>query len=267
MATAEQRDGQVTPIGALVGKVNLPPTIQSSSPDDEEAAADRQLLRRLVRAQLPEHLRRASYATFDPNPDADALSLTQRWVEAVERWYAARMPANGPSLILTSERQGEAVAPGNGKTLLSACALFDLVDRGVGRVYTWERSAETWPSLMWTSSADLIDQVRSTYGRREGVTAGEIVGRYVWADVLVLDDVGTEPGGEDATAHLFRLMDSRIGKPTLYTSNYSLRDLQRRSPEWAKLASRMSAHLRGAVLRGPDRRRPTKAAEAWGEWT
>ena len=265
MATDEQRGGEAETIGAIAVRASLPPTIPSSRADDEEAA-ERQLLRRLVRRQLPDYLRHASFDGFDPNPDADALALVKRWVDAVERWHSAAMPSGGPSIILTSERAGETVAPGNGKSMLAAAALFDLVDRGVGRVYTWERSAETWPSLMWTSSADLVAQVRSTYGRREGKTAEEIVGQYAWADVLVLDDVGTEPSGDDATSHLFRLMDTRLGKPTFYTSNYSLRDLERRSPEWAKLASRMSAHLKGAVLRGPDRRRPTKTRDAWGEW-
>lgn len=152
-------------------------------------------------------------------------------------------------------------------SFLAAAGLLELAGRSVGRVYHFERGGETWPSLMWKSSADLIAEVRSTYNRNSDTTAEQVVSRYVWADVLVLDDIGTEPGAEDATSHLFRLMDHRIGKPTFYTSNYSPRKLSERSPEWAKIVSRMSASLRGTSLSGPDRRKPSSPADAWGRWT
>lgn len=243
------------------------PTPCSAAELEADRAEERAALLRLVRQQIPEPLRHASFAAFDPNPDREALQLTQQWVAAVERWHAAGKPGHGPNVILTSFRQGEEVAPGNGKTMLAAAALLALAERGVGRIYHFERGGETWVSLMWKSSADLIAEVRSTYNRNSDVTAEQVVGRYTWADVLVLDDIGTEPGAEDATSHLFRLMDHRIGKPTFYTSNYSPKKLAERSPEWAKIVSRMSSSLRGTSLSGPDRRKPTAPADAWGRWT
>lgn len=266
MATDEAEG--VIPIGAALSQGSLTiPTPCSAAELEADRAEERAALLRLVRQQLPEHLRHASFAAFDPNPDREALELTQQWVGAVDRWHAAGKPGDGPNVLLTSFRKGEEVAPGNGKTMLAAAALLALAERGVGRIYHFERGGETWPSLMWKSSADLIAEVRSTYNRNSDTTAEQVVSRYVWADVLALDDIGTEPGAEDATSHLFRLMDHRIGKPTSYTSNYSPKKLSERSPEWAKIVSRMSASLRGTSLSGPDRRKPVSPADAWGRWT
>jgi hypothetical protein len=233
----------------------------------DDAAEERAALIHLVRRQLPTKVRHASFATFDPNPDRGALALARTWVDATERWFAAGKPDGGPSLLLTSERPGEQAAYGNGKSHLAAAALLALAERGLGRIYRFEGGRdENWPSLMWITSADLIAQVRNTYGRGSDTTAAQVVSRYAWADVLVLDDVGTEGSGDDVTPHMFRLMEQRAGKPTIYTSNYGRRQLAERSPEWGKLTSRMAANLKGAVLRGPDRREPTREVDPWGEW-
>lgn len=243
-------------------------TLQSSPTiTEEDAAEERAALLHLVRQQLPTKVRRASFDSFDPNPDRGALKLAQQWVEAVARWFAADKPDGGPSMLLTSERPGEKAAFGNGKTHLAAACLLTLAERGLGRIYKFEGGrGDNMPSLMWTTSADLIAQVRTTYNRGSDTTAEQIVARYVWADVLVLDDVGTEGSGDDVTPHMFRLMERRAGKPTIYTSNYGRKQLAERSPEWGKLTSRMAANLKGAVLRGPDRREPTRDVDAWGEW-
>jgi DNA replication protein DnaC len=236
----------------------------TASDDAEERAA----LLHLVRQQLPLKVRHATFASFDPNPDRGALKLAQQWVEAVSRWFAAGKPDGGPSLLLTSERPGELAAFGNGKSHLAASALLSLADRGLGRIYKFEGGrGENWPSLMWITSADLIALVRATYSRTSDTTAAQVVSRFAWADVLALDDVGTEGTGDDVTPHMFRLMELRAGKPTIYTSNYGRKQLAERSPEWGKLTSRMALNLKGAVLRGPDRREKAKEADPWGEWT
>lgn len=231
--------------------------------EEQERRAE---LRKMVHDQLPSHLETASFAHFNPDPDRKALTLAQQWTDAVAQWFLADRPQGGPGIMLTSERQGEEIAPGCGKSFLAASSLLSLAERGIGRVYKFEQGKDVWCSLMWTSSADLIAEVRSTYNRNSDVTAEQVVGRYVWADVLVLDDVGTEPNGDDATAHLFRLIDNRIGRPTFFTSNYSTEKLRQRSPEWAKLVSRMRANLKGALMTGPDRRAPEKGVDPWARW-
>jgi len=220
----------------------------------------------MVRTQIPSHLHRATFATFDPDPDRKALALASQWTDAVERWFNEGRPLGGPGIMLTSERTGEEIAPGCGKSFLAAASMMELARRGAGRIYSFEQGKDEWPSLMWVSSANLISAVRATYNRNSDVTADAVVGRYAWADVLVLDDVGTEPSGDDATAHLFKLIDTRIGRPTFFTSNYSTEKLRTRSPEWAKLVSRMRANLKGALLTGPDRRAPAKGVDAWERW-
>jgi DNA replication protein DnaC len=233
---------------------------------EREELQRRAELRRMVAEQLPSHLQAATFDRFNPDPDRKALQLARQWTDAVAQWFLADRPQGGPGIMLTSERQGEEIAPGCGKSFLAASSLLNLAERGIGRIYAFEQGRDTWCSIMWTSSADLIAEVRSTYNRNNSTTAEEVIGRYNWADVLVLDDVGTEPSGDDATAHLFRLIDSRIGRPTFFTSNYSTEKLRQRSPEWAKLVSRMRANLKGALMTGPDRRAPEKGVDPWARW-
>lgn len=267
-----QGEADVT-TGATNGLESLPAMIRSL-PTPTMTAADLEAeerercarLRRMVREQLPSHLARASFSGFNPDPDRKALTLARQWTDAVAAWFAVDRPEGGPGIMLTSERPGEEIAPGTGKSWLAASSLLALAEKGVGRIYRFEQGKAEWCSLAWVSSADLISEVRSTYNRNSDRTAEQVVGRYAWADVLVLDDVGTEPSGDDATAHLFRLIDNRIGRPTFFTSNYSTEKLRVRSPEWSKLVSRMRANLKGALMTGPDRRVPEKGVDPWARW-
>lgn len=242
----------------------LPVKTLSSS---EAAAEDERQARRVAHAVLTQPgmapYRHCTLDNFDPDPDATALRRTREWVHVVRRFMDATREGKhfkiAPQLFLTSERAGEEVAPGSGKSHLTAAALRALAEAGYGRVHTHERSGEQWPSLVFVSAVELLAEIRNTYNRGSEKTAAEVVARYVGADVLVLDDVGTETGGDDATMQFFRLLDRRILRPTAYTSNYSPKQLRERSPEWAKLVSRMQSGMRGAVLHGPDRRRSEEA--------
>lgn len=214
---------------------------------------------------MPKPLRGRTLADFDPDPDAAALAVTGEFVAAALNWF--RQPdltePAGPVLFLTSERKGERVSAGNGKTLLACAALEALAAGGVLRLYQHERTGEQWPSLAFISAPDLISAIRSCYAPQSGRTVDEVIGRYLSPDVLVLDDIGTESGSDDATMRLFTLLDKRR-KATVFTSNYSTKMLRDRSPEWVKLVSRMFERGKGAILTGPDRRKP--ATDPWQAW-
>jgi|GEM_PF-6454719 len=263
---ATESRGSLTAIGETVPHVLPPKTLSSSTLGEMTTTESRERERdlRTFRAGLPPKFRNKHFADFDPNPDRKALTLARRFAAACNGWFEAGRPDHaGPMLFLTSERQGEVIAPGNGKSLLAACVLTWLAENGRLRIYEHERTGERWPNLVFVTSVDLISEVRSTYGNRDGRTPDEVVGKYLAADVLVLDDIGTEPSGEDATVRMFQVLDKRR-RPTIFTSNYSLDHLRQKSPEWAKHVSRIREKMIGAVLTGPDRREPE--SDPWAEW-
>jgi hypothetical protein len=237
-------------------------TIKPSDGDYERREHERHMA--AFRAQLPPEMRGKTFADFDPNPDRDALQQAQAFARACDGWMAAGRPEDpaGPVLFLTSKRENEDIAPGNGKTLLACASLEDVAERHI-RIYKHERTGEEWPNIVFVRAGDFLDEVRACYAPGSPRTPAEVIGRYLAADVLGMDDVGTEPGGDDATAKFFAFLDKRK-KPTAFTSNYTTDQLRRRSVEWAKLVSRMRQRMRGALLTGPDRRLPQ--ADPWAKW-
>lgn len=262
MATAEARGGEPKAIGALV---QLPTKSETTLSWSEEERFEYQRDVRMMREDFPRALRGQTLGTFDPKPDAEALTVAGEFVRVCERWFENGRPDEppGPVVFFSSRRAGEDVAPGNGKSRLAVGILEALAADGFLRMYRHERTGEAWPNLMFVSTPDLIAEIRACYSPSSARTVDEVVGRYLGADVLVLDDVGTEPDKDDATSHMYRILEKRR-KPIIITSNYSTQRLRERTPEWAKVVSRMRERMRGAVLTGPDRREPQ--GDPWAAW-
>lgn len=243
----------------------IPPST-SPSPTSEEALRRAEAMRVMLAQPSLEGYRHCTLDNFDPKPDAEALAQARYFVRATDGWFRAGRPAaaGAPQLYLTSARKDELIAPGSGKTHLAVGILRALAEMGHARVYKHERTGEEWPNLVFIQTDALIREVRSGYARDAARGPDEVAGRYIGADVLVLDDVGTEPDKEDATARMFSIIEKRMLRPTIYTSNYTTKQLSGRVVEWAKLVSRMRSGLRGCVLKGPDRR--PAAADPWEVW-
>lgn len=80
-------------------------------------------------------------------------------------------------------------------------------------------------SSIFISIPKLLRKIRATYNKDSEVNEDQLLEMLESVDVLVLDDIGTEKGTDWARERLFDLMDSRQGKHTIYTSNYSPKDL------------------------------------------
>jgi hypothetical protein len=255
---------ELTKIGDAASRVMTRVTILSSAQSGEEDRRQRERDLAVFRATMPPDLRGKRFADFDPDPDRDALQQAKVFAAACGGWIRAGRPDDppGPVLFLTSQRPGEDIAPGNGKSLL-ACATLNEVAQEHLRVYQHERTGEQWPSIAFVTATDFLDEVRACYGRDSGRTVQEVIGKYLALDLLAVDDVGTEGGGDDAKNRFFALLDKRK-RPILFTSNYTTKQLRERSVEWAKLVSRMRQRMRGALLTGPDRREPE--TDPWKAW-
>ena len=111
---------------------------------------------------------------------------------------------------------------GTGKTHLACCILNALMYNGV------------------PCKINTIDNIKSeimSSGFQQG-GADRVVNEYSWVKVLVIDDIGTEQftyNGQMSSIQqqIFSIINNRYKNmlPTIYTSNYSLEELQKKGLE------------------------------------
>ena len=137
--------------------------------------------------------------------------------------YALTFSERSPNLLFSG-------GTGLGKTFLSACIARTVANNGF--------------SVAYESAAHLFSHLeRAKFGGDE--EQRQSVQKYTECDLLIIDDLGTEMGGQFTTSALYTLVNDRIlsGKPTIISTNLNTEELARRySPQ---IASR----LRGDYLR------------------
>lgn len=178
----------------------------------------------------------ASFETFDPRPDGAALAAAKKFVEDFRAGLR-------PTLFLYSERPGERIAPGSGKTHLAVAILRELLIAG-----------DVDPR-----SARFVRETRMTITLRRMIGAGERPEDYLDAlirpDLLVLDDVGkAKTDGPWLRELLFELVAGREPRATIITSNYGPDQLEALDDWYAPLLSRWLGKGAAVCLSGPDRR-------------
>jgi DNA replication protein DnaC len=117
-----------------------------------------------------------------------------------------------------------------GKTFLSACIARTVADRGY--------------SVVYESAGHLFARLeRAKFSGDE--EAREESKKYTVCDLLIVDDLGTEMGGQFTTAALYSLVNDRLlaGRPTIISTNLNTEELARRYS--AQIVSR----LRGEYVR------------------
>lgn len=75
------------------------------------------------------------------------------------------------------------------------------------------------------TTGTLLRKIKATYRRESVDTEEEIINDIKKFELLVLDDLGSEASTKDEFAWskktLFEIVNSRIGKPTIYTTNFN----------------------------------------------
>ena len=139
------------------------------------------------------------------------------------RSYALTFSEKSPNLLFSG-------GTGLGKTFLSACIARTVANNGY--------------SVVYESAAHLFARLeRAKFGGDE--EERQNTQKYAVCDLLIVDDLGTEMGGQFTTSALYTLVNDRIlgGKPTIISTNMNTEELARRySPQ---IASR----LRGDYVR------------------
>lgn len=179
-----------------------------------------------------------SFGSFRPDHDRRALDAARELVDAFVR-------GDRSSLYLYSERPGQSIAPGAGKTHLAVSILRELA----------LNPDVPLEDLGFAFVPKVLLEMQATFKHPEKSEL-EIVEKYTRPELLVWDDLGTEKLGDYSGRMLYTILYEREGKANVFTSNYSLDDIESRDPSGyaARITSRIAGESRIVRMTGPDRR-------------
>lgn len=157
---------------------------------------------RIDRAAIPLRYREHQLATFPvERAGGNAAAVVEGCRSYLNRWEQVRK--RGTNLILLG-------APGRGKTGL-ACAIANRV------------ISDHFATALFITAYGAVRHQRDTWGRR-GKREGEALADLTTPDLLVMDDVGAQVGGEGEMLLLFEVLNTRYSerRPTIVLSNLPL---------------------------------------------
>lgn len=135
----------------------------------------------------------------------------QKLAQNVCQKYVEDFPEHakvGRSLVMTGQ-------PGTGKTHLACAILSAVIDR-----YAVSGRFET--------VSDLLRAIKETYRKDSVESEREVIDRYVYCDLLVVDELGVQVGSEHEKLLLFEVLNGRYQelRPTILLSNLSADELE-----------------------------------------
>ena len=166
---------------------------------------------------------------IDPNLGVNIRSVMERTFQICRR-YAMEFTERSGNLLFSGDT-------GLGKTFLSACIARAVADRGY--------------SVMYESAGHLFTKMeRAKFGGDED--ARKETEKYSLCDLLIVDDLGTEMGGQFTTSALYTLINDRIlnGKATIVSTNLTTEELEKRYS--SAIASRLRGNYRRIAFIGED---------------
>lgn len=182
-----------------------------------------------------------SFESFRADENPAALEAAQRFVERV-------LAGKRAGLVLFSRTRADGrVVTGNGKTHLAVAVVRALLaEPDVQEDAVVFRGV---PQIVWgLRMTGLGDKTRLMMRPLLGAT------------VLVLDDLGAEHLPDWVGSALYLLVEERVNRPLVITSNYSPDQLVARDPErMGRIVSRLAGWCQFVEMRGRDRRLDVKA--------
>lgn len=144
--------------------------------------------------------------------------------------YAESFGADSPNLLFSGDT-------GLGKTFLSACIACTVADKGY--------------SVVYESAVHLFDKMEKAKfsGDEDAVRECD---RFSSCDLLIVDDLGTEMGGQFVTTALYTLINDRLlrGMPTIISTNLTAEDMEKKySPQ---ILSRLRGNYKRVAFVGDD---------------
>lgn len=144
------------------------------------------------------------YSKDNKNTARAVTDIVKYWLENKDE-----MTEQGKGLFFWSDTKG------SGKTMLATAIANELIHK-----YK--------ESVKFATSLDILDEIRSTYGKREDdETESRLLSDLAKVKYLVIDDFGTERVTDWAGEKFYQIVNSRYinKKVTFFTSNYDLKTL------------------------------------------
>ncbi|WCK53865.1 ATP-binding protein [Aneurinibacillus sp. Ricciae_BoGa-3] len=176
---------------------------------------------------IPLALRNATFENYE------SANIHLRRAKEMAYGYAETFKADeSKNLLLTGDY-------GVGKSHLAVSVLKRLIKRDFTGIFI------TVP--------ELLTKIRSTYNKESNHTELQLLEIIKGVDCLVLDDIGTENGSDWAVSKLFEVVDGRLGKHTIYTTNLDSKATEKKIGE--RNFSRLMFDTVPVVMTGEDYRR------------
>ncbi|KQL21985.1 hypothetical protein AN957_19110 [Cytobacillus solani] len=147
-------------------------------------------------------LEEATLSGYDPQNDSQRLALEQAYQ------YIGTFNKRQGMLL-----QGR---PGLGKSHLAAAIVKEIINQKHTGIFI--------------SLPRLMTELKATYGKNSSLKETDLLVALQKVDLLVMDDLGVERDGKDeasswAKQKIYEIVDSRIGQATIYTTNYTAKEL------------------------------------------
>lgn len=157
---------------------------------------------------------------------ADRERMT-KWLGFLKS-YCADFPNSKGSLLFSG-------ATGLGKTFLSACMAKALAERGYEAAFG--------------SAYEFLRRIENEHFRR---AEGDTLGALIAADMVIIDDLGSEMSLPFYEATLYNLLNSRLnlGKPTVISTNLTMQQINQRYHD--RIASRLVGSFIPMLFSGKD---------------
>ncbi|MFJ9386988.1 ATP-binding protein [Peribacillus sp. NPDC101481] len=152
---------------------------------------------------IPDDLKNAGFKNFKVDGYGNVSEAKKAAMDYVKT-FAALYPENRYNLTIMGP-------PGTGKTHLVTAIARTLKEQEF--------------LVMLLTTGALLSKIKATYQKGASQTEEGIFNYLRKADLLVLDDLGSEARSKDefdwSKNKLFEIINLRIGKPTIYTSNFN----------------------------------------------
>lgn len=163
-------------------------------------------------ANIPEtfkYMRLKDFRTDIYTKDENKV-VVEKSVKAIQYWLENidTMRNRGMGLYIASN------AKGSGKTRMAASVANELVEKGI--------------STLFATSVSIITEIKTSWEKDSANTENQLLNDLSRADVLVIDDFGTERESGWVNEKFYQIINNRyVGKKiTIFTSNSRLNDLR-----------------------------------------
>lgn len=174
------------------------------------------------------HLELSRFEDFDLKYYSGDDYCTMKKILDFTRNYAETFTADAKSIMMSG-------STGLGKTHLSLAIADRVIRRGFAVVYD--------------SAINILESIEDEhYGEHSRETLDAVLG----ADLLILDDLGTEQESKFLKSKIFNIIDTRISrrKPTIISTNLNLADISKRYD--GRIASRLAGNYEQICFPGKD---------------